>query len=186
MLIRLQEHGYVTVLNVIGTTTNVTLLFFIFIFATFLAPGSGSGFPIRIQRPDWIRIQSRKSGSGSETLHNSNIFLYYRWHCYFSCGACTIASWRSASSRGPSSWLQPLQEWKTLLEEKVHASNKYFTLLIVGHGWLINWFSTFRVAFSSRAVDPHSILRIQLLFYCGSESCSSLMPIRIELKKLCK
>ena len=43
MSIRLQEHGYVTVLNVIGTTTNVTLLFFIFIFATFLAPGSGSG-----------------------------------------------------------------------------------------------------------------------------------------------
>ena len=56
MLIRLQEHGYVTVLNVIGTTTNVTLLFFIFIFATFLAPGSGSRDPI-------------ESGSGSETLY---------------------------------------------------------------------------------------------------------------------
>ena len=53
------------------------------IFATFLAPGSGSGFPIRIriQRPDWIRIQS---GSGSETLAETShiIKVSFEGCCY--------------------------------------------------------------------------------------------------------
>ncbi len=41
----------------------------------FCPPGSGSGFRIRIHRPDWIRIQSGSGyGSGSTTL----LFWLYR------------------------------------------------------------------------------------------------------------
>jgi len=51
---------------------------FIELLPHFLAPGSGSvsGFRIRIQGPDWIRIQS---GSGSETLRITT--LMYRFFC---------------------------------------------------------------------------------------------------------
>ncbi len=55
-------------LSVRTSSTNMKIDFSCFVDHICLPPGSESSFPVRIQRPSWIRIQS---GSGSRTLNTA-------------------------------------------------------------------------------------------------------------------